>query len=179
MRSKDLIRSNSKEHEKWASRQPNELYNLQVPMHKNYTARISVAFNIEIEQYLLLGSARHVTFRNRHAPTSRMNETGEGTSTSSQTDKLYIELYSSNTSCHRHQTRSTHQTTYSYSWLMETTPQQPEARAKCCGTNLIESNDNSADEASTWKVTQCKILQIHAYTAIKETINIEATLEAI
>ena len=86
MRSKDLIRSNSKDHETWASRQPNELYNLQAPRHQNYIAQISVAFNIKIEQYLLLGSARHVTSCNRHAPTSRMKEAGKGTSTSNSID---------------------------------------------------------------------------------------------
>ena len=92
--------------EESTSRQPNELYNLQVPRHKKYIAQISVSFNIKIDQYLLLGSARRVTSRNCHAPTSRMNEAGKGTSTSSQTDKLYIELYSSNISCYRHQTRT-------------------------------------------------------------------------
>jgi len=64
--------------EESTSRQPDELYNLQVPRHKNYIAQISLAFNIKIDQYLLLGSARHVTSRNRHAPTSRMNEAGKG-----------------------------------------------------------------------------------------------------
>ena len=123
MRSKDLIRSNSKDHEKWASRQPNELYNLQAPRHQNYIAQISVAFNIKIEQYLLLGSARHVTSCNRHAPTSRMNEAGKGTSTSSQTDKLYMELYSSNTSCYRHQTRTYSSNTSCYRHQTRSTDQ--------------------------------------------------------
>ena len=66
------------QNEESTSRQPDELYNLQVPRHKNYIAQISLAFNIKIDQYLLLGSARHVTSRNRHAPTSRMNEAGKG-----------------------------------------------------------------------------------------------------